>query len=434
MFQKMINYWLGMSRSSRVLFLPLYLIAAQLSAAQSVSTNAVTDAKYFGLHIHRADAGTAWPKVPFGVWRLWDAGVQWPLLEPARGRWDFSKLDRYVAMAQLTKVSILLPLGLSPRWASARPNERSAYGDGQAAEPQELEDWRAYVRAVAERYRGRVKEYEIWNEPNSKDFFSGTTESLVRLTCEAYRILKEADPMNLVVSPAYTGERNISKLSEFLAKGGNKCIDIASYHFYVPSSSPETMLLLIRRVREVMNDRGIGHFPLWNTESGWRMANDDGTPEKGVPDYWLRLRGKEAAAFVARALILARAEHVQRFYWYAWDNTTLGMVEPGSKAYKSAANAYGIVAEWLTGREAPRCVENSGMWTCTLPASSDGERRIAWHAKGGRATYSPPSDRVLISAERADGQQAKSLSAGAFEIDEVPVMIRLGSGQRVDQK
>ena len=49
---------------------------------------------YFGLHIHRivqtqpwypkGDRITPWPSIKFGSWRLWDAYVAWPNLEPER--------------------------------------------------------------------------------------------------------------------------------------------------------------------------------------------------------------------------------------------------------------------------------------------------------------------------------------------------------------
>ena len=64
---------------------------------------------------------TPWPSVPFGAWRLWDAYVGWPQLEPKQGTWNFSTLDKYVALAEAHNVEILLPLGLTPEWASARP-------------------------------------------------------------------------------------------------------------------------------------------------------------------------------------------------------------------------------------------------------------------------------------------------------------------------
>jgi len=125
-----------------------------MSSSRTISPSGHTiPREYFGMHIHRADSSTPWPGVRFGSWRLWDAYVSWPQLEPNRGQWDFKRLDKYVAMASLTGVNVLLPLGLSPAWASARPNEVSAYRYGNAAEPLNIEDWRSYVRAVAERYK-----------------------------------------------------------------------------------------------------------------------------------------------------------------------------------------------------------------------------------------------------------------------------------------
>ena len=112
----------------------------------------------FGMHMHRVDAGTPWPNIPFGTWRLLDAYVNWLNLQPARDRWDFAKLDRYVSLAENARVEILLPLAYAPAWAPARPTEPGPYGPGTAAEPANLEDWRNYVRTVASRYRGRSRQ------------------------------------------------------------------------------------------------------------------------------------------------------------------------------------------------------------------------------------------------------------------------------------
>src|SRR5438552_1828768 len=62
---------------------------------------------YFGMHIHGivvprpgAAGPTPWPNVPFGSWRLLDSGVHWSNLEPSKGRWEFSTLDKYVSLAE----------------------------------------------------------------------------------------------------------------------------------------------------------------------------------------------------------------------------------------------------------------------------------------------------------------------------------------------
>jgi hypothetical protein len=144
-------------------------------AEAKLSTNIAPEnpisSSFWGLHIHRAGFSTPWPDVSFGSWRLWDAYEVWPCLEPNKGEWRFNNLDKFIAMAEKNRVGVLLPLGLSPAWVSARLKEKRAYSPGISAESRNLEDWTNYVRMVATRYKGRVQYYELWNEPNLKSFY-----------------------------------------------------------------------------------------------------------------------------------------------------------------------------------------------------------------------------------------------------------------------
>lgn len=359
---------------------------------------------YFGQHIHRADSGTVWPKAAFGSWRLWDAGVAWPDLQAGKERWDFTRLDRYVAMSRLTGVDVLLPLGLTPTWASARPTEKSSYRAGWAAEPTNIEDWRRYVRTVAQRYRGRVHNYEIWNEISDKGFYTGSTEKMVELTCEAHRILHDVAPENRLVSPSLVGAgTGPEQLESFLRKGGKACVDIIGYHFYIPVSEPEKVVALVQRVRASMKHQGTAGVPLWNTESGWWMENGDGTPQPTADKDWRKVRVDEGAAVVARALILGRWAGLERFYWYAWDNTNLGLVEPSTGALKPAAVAYQTLIGWMAF-VTPQCSESMGTWVCALPDNAAGQtRRIVWQASGRPASFILPVAERAVAIERLDG-------------------------------
>lgn len=357
--------------------------------------------EFFGMHIHRADSGTPWPTARIGSWRLWDAYSGWPDLEPEPGKWNFELLDKYVAMAKLAGTEILLPLGRTPRWASSRPDERSSYGSGQAAEPVAIEDWSNYVRTVATRYKGRIRAYEIWNEANEKGFFSGTPEALIELQREAYRILKEIDPGVVVVMPAAV--HAYKWVDNYLALGGGRYADVIGYHFYVPKEAPESILREVAAVRALLAKHRLAGKPLWNTETGWWIANTDGTPEgAGVDPSWKRLQPEEGAAYVARALILGRWAGLERFYWYAWDNRSLGLVEPRSRALKPAGQAYGKVAEWLTGAELLGCLSSGPVWRCeTLNVA--GERAwLAWSVDGG-GSWEVPAGWRIKAVERLNG-------------------------------
>lgn len=394
-----------------------------LARPDSSAVMVPTAKTYFGMHIHRADAGTPWPDARFGSWRLWDAYAGWPDLQPERGRWNFGKLDKYVAMAEVTGTEILLPLGRSPRWASSRPDERSAYGPGQAAEPRDIEDWRDYVRTVATRYKGRIRAYEVWNEPNDKGFFTGTPEAMLVLQKEAYRIVKEVDPANLLVMPAAVHAHKW--LDAYLALGGGAYADVIGYHFYVPREPPEAMLREVEGVRALMRKHGVGHKPIWNTETGWWIANSDGTPEDGgVASSWKRLLADEAAAYVARALILGRWAGLERFYWYAWDNRGLGLIEPGSKQTKQAGRAYAVVADWLIGKRQAGCESLGPVWQCAIRGGDDEVSWLVWSLSGVRAWEVPIGWRAE-SVQGLNGVSTQPANPSRIAIGIAPVRVNV---------
>ena len=366
---------------------PFWLVpflALVLQSSASANEQAATiPLQYFGLHIHRADAGTAWPNVPFGSWRLWDAYVGWAQLEPAKGNWDFSKLDRYVAMASITKVDVLLPLAMTPNWASARPAEASPYKPGNSAEPARLDDWANYVSTVAQRYKGRIKNYEIWNEPSDRSHYSGDIPTLVRLTCEAKRVLKQIDPNINVVSPASAGGgRHIDYLDQFLRAGGKDCVDTIAHHFYVFKESPEAMVPLIRQVRSVMQKNGVSTLPLWNTETGWWIANGDGTPDHTLvaKGGWKKLALEhESGEYLTRAFLLARSEGVERFYWYSWDNRYgLGMIEATVGTPKPMVERWRSIVADMVGASKLTCSEVERKWACNYTHKDGATRTINW--------------------------------------------------------
>jgi hypothetical protein len=361
--------------------LTVCLCAESCTFASTQRLNAPEDVipiTFFGMHIHgidipRPNTGkvTPWPSVPFGAWRLHDAGVTWRDLEPQRGRFQFARLDKYVALAEQRHVKLLLPLVGTPAWASARPDEDVRdTPKGSAAEPANIEDWGSFVRTVVERYRGRIEAYEIWNEPNMRMFWTGSVDELVALTDHACQVIKSTDPAALVVLPSATAETGLLYLDAFLKKGGASCADIVGYHFYINGRPPEAMAALAKDVRRVLRANNVNK-PVWNTEAGWDAP-------KPFPSDDL------AAAYVARSYLLLSASDIKRFYWYAWDNhgwVSLDMTESDNAALKPAAKAYAATERWLIGAAMRSCKSDAAdNWTCEL--DRNGERQwIVWNSQ-----------------------------------------------------
>ncbi len=353
------------------------------------------NAAFFGMHIHRAADGTDWPLVPFDGWRLWDVHVTWPELEPERDKWNFDLLDRYVRLAEQHHVSILLTLGLTPGWASARPAEGSAYRPGNAAAARQISDWEIYVRTVATRYKGVIHDYEIWNEPNMKGTFTGSVAEMLDLSRSAYTTLKSIDPSITVVSPSTTTWDGVSWLNDFLRQGGCQYSDVIGYHFYVTPDAPEKVIALSQRVKSSLRDHGCDR-PLWDTESGWAEPKHFSTDE-------------EAAGYLMRTYILNWLGGIQRCYWYAWDNhnwSTLDLTSRVNSRMLPAGAAYGVIHGWLVGAVLRSCQrERSGVWICELQRGTS-TGRLVWSDKGQRTFTIPAAWRASAVSTWTGGAKA----------------------------
>jgi len=386
------------------------LLCNSVFAVELQTPKAAIPDTYFGLHIHHLDSPTPtpWPNMPVPTWRLWDAGVTWPDLEPNRGEWQFARLDRFVALAQQHGTSLLLPLGMCPSWAAGPYWQYQGNSAGPQA-PLSVDTWRTFVRTVVSRYKGRITAYEIWNEPNLRDFWAGTMAQMLTLTKEASQIIHAVDPKALVVSPSATADFGIPWFEEFLKKGGGQYVDVIGYHLYV-AKLPEELVPLIQRIRQVISENGLADKPLWNTESGQIAA--------------ARIDSEEVAAGVlARAYILAWATGVQRFYWYAWDNQFMGITTYKEAEHRvtGAGHAYESMEQWLVGARMDSCAEDSGhTWICQLTRSGKKEW-IVWNSQGDHGFDVPASWRVRSVTFLLHDR--KQLSRPNIEIGPVPALL-----------
>jgi hypothetical protein len=407
---------------------------------------------FFGMHFFYAGASLRWPgeqdtPIPeaVGSWRLWNAfGSEWANLEPRRGQWDFRLLDHYVALGRANNLELLLTLGETPRWASARPDEQTGAGAGRAAEPRRLEDWEDYVRVVASRYKGRIKYYEVWNEPAFSDiertvspqgragFFSGSSRAMVELARRAHSIVREVDPAARIVSPSMAGQRQgVKRLDAFLSAGGGSLIDIVGFHFYqVDTTEPERLPALVEQVRQTMAKHGIADKPLWNTEAGLIIARGDRKvvplEPNGIGVLSHVLTPRDAAARMARFLLLGASAGIERYFWFAWDSGSMGLSDlPGPKTRRvqnSVGVAYGTVARWMTDAQLRPCRSaGDDTWVCEL-LRRERSAWVVWRPSGvGR--WRPPADGSPLAVEYLDGR-SEDASGGEVAVGPGPVLVK----------
>ena len=76
-----------------------------------------------------------------------------------KGKYDFTRYDNLVDKMGAAGIEILPILeGYDWEVAGKRSDAIPLY--------RHPEEWRAYIRAVAEHYKGKIHAYEIWNEPD----------------------------------------------------------------------------------------------------------------------------------------------------------------------------------------------------------------------------------------------------------------------------
>lgn len=207
------------------------------------------------------DAGGRWLRMP----------MSWLTAEPARGEFDWSRLDRVVEAARGRGLKVLGVLGGTPTWASTQ-------GDA-AAPPDDPADFGAFVDAAARHFKKRVRHWEVWNEPNHSSFFSGTVEQYTDLLREAHDAITRVQRSSKIVlgglsrSQLGRAEAPATFVRDVYSAGGGDYFDALGLHPYVRALDTETDEIRVwrelKQARRVMRSEGDRKRKVWLTEVGW---------------------------------------------------------------------------------------------------------------------------------------------------------------------
>ena len=110
--------------------------------------------------------------------------------------WD--KYDQIVGLAEQSGLTLMVRLSSPPAWTRADGDTRGAF-----APPDNPADFADFAEAVARRYQGRLRYYQVWNEPNIYPEWGdqpADPAGYATLLCAAYDRLKAVDPEIVVVA------------------------------------------------------------------------------------------------------------------------------------------------------------------------------------------------------------------------------------------
>jgi uncharacterized protein (TIGR03437 family) len=411
---------------------------------------------YFGLHVSGSvlKGKTPWPGFNFGPLRLHDAGnIHWADMNPGQGQYNFSTLDAFLAGAAARgKTDLVFTFVATPQWAASDPSSCNSPASGGAlrctSAPMDLNPdgsgpdqiWKDFVTAMAQRYAGeipgKISNWEIWNEPNAQNFWTGTQNQLVRMQDDARAIIKGVDPQAIILTPAPaaggvppggdTGgggngpQVGSEWMSSYLTQSCSGCgeapaadADVIAFHGYTNISTQP-------HAEDVQ--QGVGAFPsngkpLWDTEASW------GKPSN-MPDPDMQ------AAYLAR-LFLAQVGTVQRFYWYHYDYADGQLFDPTTNTLMKAGVAYGQVFNWLVGSAVTQhCAAQGGssVWTCSFVRQNGFQAMAVWDqnqtcANGNCTTsnFTPPSN--MIKYSDLSGNTVPITAGSAVPIGSKPIWL-----------
>jgi tetratricopeptide (TPR) repeat protein len=251
--------------------------------------------------------------------------AEYPRIEKPSGEfvWRDAYLDLQRQAGLETPLVVLYAKG-PPRDADPNfPGNR----EGRHGYFASMEAYQRYVRVMVEHYKGKVRYYEVVNEPET--VFKDVQTYVDRLKA-AHDVIRQVDPEARIVAPSYSGGRPYTWIEEFCKCGGHRWVNIWAIH-YAGRTLPErgmdrTTLTweVIRKYREILVRANAGvDKPFWNTEGGsfywspeydaWPIAADQDHLDI-AGEHYLVPNEPLVAAYTPRLQLLEKAAGLAREY------------------------------------------------------------------------------------------------------------------------
>lgn len=206
--------------------------------------------------------------------------------DPTRSAWF--KYDNIVDLAQAAGLQLAFRLDDPPAWAIGDEEV-----SGSQAPPRNVQDYANFVEAVVTHFQGRVRHYQIWNEPNIFPEWGNqpvSPEAYAELLKAAAAAIRKADPEAVIVlaamasTTAYAGDsrpggslNDLVYLERLYRADAAPHFDVLAVQGYGLWSGPTDRRMhplvinfgRVQFVRDLMVQHGDAHTPIWISEMNW---------------------------------------------------------------------------------------------------------------------------------------------------------------------
>lgn len=190
----------------------------------------------------------------------------WDGIEEQPGVYDWLFWDDFVRIAVDEYGITLIPyICYTPMWNST--GDSTNFWNHP---PVDYEAFGKFVYALVNRYKDRIRSWEIWNEPDIEFFWNGTIGEFVKLYRIGAEAVRKADPDAIIVlgGLAHRVEFLESLFRDF---GISPYVDVVNFHSYLETwdgKPAEHIIEYVHQVADVVEKYGDGQA-LWMAEVGY---------------------------------------------------------------------------------------------------------------------------------------------------------------------
>ncbi len=134
------------------------------------------------LHIAR-EAGVRYLRCAFS----------WNGIEPQQGTYNLQFWDTLVEQAWRAGIELIPYVAYTPKWAAG---EEDGFWKHPPRDPAA---YATVMRMLATRYRGKIRHWELWNEPDNKEYWDGSPDEFAATVILGAKAVREAAPEDVLV-------------------------------------------------------------------------------------------------------------------------------------------------------------------------------------------------------------------------------------------
>lgn len=312
-----------------------------------------------------ADLGIGWVMLDF-TWNTMEANCT-IATRPACRQW--SVWHDQVARARQNGLQVLAEVGGTPGWANG--------GKTPAWIPADLQTWYDFLFAVVSEFKGDIKYWKFWNEPDLGQFLQPGGKafwiSYDAIARTAHSAIKAADPTAMIVGPDLSSNALFQRPETFrqIVNGYEWMFDVISVHYY----RERDRIALGQRLDRTIEPYISVSKPVWITEIG-----EDS--ERVGPE------GQETFYREALYEYSERRDWVSNIFFYHLFGDP-GYNLTSGDALEEQKPAYVAYREWV------RSGATAGFLPRLTPERSSRSRWAAWMAAAWRIVTRPVT--ILVS-------------------------------------